>query len=151
MKHTIRNITIGLIDGLTIPFALAAGLSAIFISTHTIFISCIAIIIAYSITMTAGAYMSAREHEPVNVLSSALTIGGSYIAGGLLSVLPFCMMDVPMNALKYSAVITLTILFFAGYMESRLSHSNGWAGGVRVMLTGAVAGAAAYGVAGLFR
>jgi VIT1/CCC1 family predicted Fe2+/Mn2+ transporter len=151
MNNTVRNVTIGLIDGLTIPFALAAGLSSIIVSSRTVFISCLAIIIAYSITMTIGAYMSAKKHEPGNVLSSALTVGISYVAGGLLSVCPFYFIGSPLDALKYSAVITLSILFIAGFFDSQLNNANGWAGALRVALTGAVAGAAAFGVAGLFK
>ncbi|MBA4167011.1 MAG: VIT1/CCC1 transporter family protein [Chitinophagaceae bacterium] len=151
MNNNVRNVTIGLIDGLTIPFALAAGLSNIVLSTHTIFISCLAIIIAYSITMTIGAYMSAQKHEPVNALTSAFTIGVSYIAGGLISVFPFFIITAPGDALKYSSVTTLTALFLAGYLDSKSNNANGWTGAIRVAVTGVVAGAAAYGVAYLFR
>jgi VIT1/CCC1 family predicted Fe2+/Mn2+ transporter len=147
----LRNITIGLIDGLTVPFALAAGLSSIIGSGHTIFVSCIAIIIAYSITMSVSAYLSAKAHEPESALSSSLTIGVSYVAGGLLSAFPFFLIEAPMHALGYSSAITLSALFIAGYLDSTFNHSNGWMGAVRVALTGAVAGGAAFSVAGLFR
>lgn len=151
MNKTVRNITIGLIDGLTVPFALAAGLSTIIASSRTVFISCLTVIIAYSITMTIGAYLSAQKHEPADALSSSLTIGLSYIAGGLLSAIPFFVVSRPVNALKYSAVITLIALFIAGYFDSRLNNVNGWKGAIRVALTGAIAGAAAFAVAGLFK
>lgn len=151
MNNHVRNITIGLIDGLTIPFALAAGMSSIVDSSRTIFISCVAIVAAWSLTMTAGAYISAKKHEPAGAWPAALTIGISYIAGGCIAAAPFYFIMAPARALVYAAAIVLAALFAAGYIESRVHGANGWAGALRVALTGAAAGLAAYFVAGLFR
>lgn len=151
MRRCIPNITIGLIDGLTIPFALACGLSSIIVDSKTIFISCLAILIAYSITMTAGAYLSADKQPEGNALAAALTIGISYIAGGILVAVPFYFINIPMHALSYSASMAIPALFIAGYFDSRYQAANAWAGAVRVSLTGIIAGAAAFWIAGLFR
>lgn len=150
MNH-LRNMTIGLVDGLSIPFALAAGLSAIVSSSRTIAVACVAVIIAWSITMTGGAYLSAKKHEPEHALPAAIAVGAGYILGGIITALPFYFIAVPRDALKYSAVVTLVALFAAGYMDSRAHLANGWVGGIRILLTGAIAAAAAYAVAGLFR
>ena len=51
----LKDIVIGMSDGLTVPFALAAGLSGAVSSTHLIVIAGIAEIAAGSIAMGLGA------------------------------------------------------------------------------------------------
>jgi VIT1/CCC1 family predicted Fe2+/Mn2+ transporter len=59
-SNTIRDIVIGMSDGLTVPFALTAGLSGA-VSTNTIVITAgIAEIIAGSIAMGLGGYLAGR-------------------------------------------------------------------------------------------
>lgn len=60
-QHTIRNICIGLIDGLTIPLALAAGLSAVVKETLTVIIACLAVAFAGSLTMMFGGYLEGKN------------------------------------------------------------------------------------------
>jgi VIT1/CCC1 family predicted Fe2+/Mn2+ transporter len=52
--------------------------------------------------------------------------------------------------LEYSVIATLICLFVFGYFKSRITGVNAWAGAFRVTLIGALAAAAAYGVAMLF-
>jgi VIT1/CCC1 family predicted Fe2+/Mn2+ transporter len=54
----VRDIVIGMADGLTVPFALAAGLSGAVDSTHIIITAGIAEIAAGSIAMGLGGYLS---------------------------------------------------------------------------------------------
>src|SRR6187549_2369273 len=56
----IRDIVIGMSDGLTVPFALAAGLSGATSSTALIIIAGIAEIAAGSIAMGLGGYLAGR-------------------------------------------------------------------------------------------
>ncbi|WP_028987781.1 VIT1/CCC1 transporter family protein [Thermicanus aegyptius] len=56
----IRDIVIGMADGLTVPFALAAGLSGAVTSTTLVVIAGIAEIAAGSIAMGLGGYLAAR-------------------------------------------------------------------------------------------
>ena len=56
----IRDIVIGMADGLTVPFALAAGLSGAVSSNSLIVIAGIAEIAAGSIAMGLGGYLAAR-------------------------------------------------------------------------------------------
>src|SRR5215475_10933720 len=59
--ETIRDIVIGMSDGLTVPFALAAGLSGA-VSTSSIIITAgLAEIAAGSIAMGLGGYLAARS------------------------------------------------------------------------------------------
>ena len=76
----VKDIVIGMSDGLTVPFALAAGLSGAVSSTEIILTAGIAEIIAGSIAMGLGGYLSGkteidhynselkREHDEVENL-----------------------------------------------------------------------------------
>src|SRR3954447_15475081 len=57
---TVRDIVIGMADGLTVPFALAAGLSGTVSQTGIVVIAGLAEIAAGSIAMGLGGYLAAR-------------------------------------------------------------------------------------------
>ncbi len=57
---TVRDVVIGMSDGLTVPFALAAGLSGAVGSNHIIVLAGMAEIVAGSIAMGLGGYLAAR-------------------------------------------------------------------------------------------
>ncbi len=57
---TVREIVIGMADGLTVPFALAAGLSAAVSSTSVIVTAGLAEVAAGAIAMGLGGYLAAR-------------------------------------------------------------------------------------------
>jgi vacuolar iron transporter family protein len=57
----VRDIVIGMSDGLTVPFALAAGLSGAVADTRVIVIAGLAEIAAGSIAMGLGGYLAARN------------------------------------------------------------------------------------------
>ncbi len=59
--ETVRDIVIGMSDGLTVPFALAAGLSGAVSSTAIIVTAGLAEIAAGSIAMGLGGYLAARS------------------------------------------------------------------------------------------
>ncbi|HMD19596.1 MAG TPA: VIT1/CCC1 transporter family protein [Alloacidobacterium sp.] len=56
----VRDIVIGMADGLTVPFALAAGLSGVGAGTHVVVIAGLAEIAAGSIAMGLGGYLASR-------------------------------------------------------------------------------------------
>lgn len=56
----VRDVVIGMSDGLTVPFALAAGLSGAVGSTHIVVLAGLAEIAAGSIAMGLGGYLAAR-------------------------------------------------------------------------------------------
>jgi vacuolar iron transporter family protein len=58
---TVRDIVIGMSDGLTVPFALAAGLSGAISTTSIIVTAGLAEIAAGSIAMGLGGYLAARS------------------------------------------------------------------------------------------
>src|SRR3954467_4078445 len=59
--ETVRDIVIGMSDGLTVPFALAAGLSGTVGSTHIVVTAGLAEIAAGTIAMGLGGYLAARS------------------------------------------------------------------------------------------
>jgi len=59
-SETVRDVVIGMSDGLTVPFALAAGLSGTVSQTGIIVIAGLAEIAAGSIAMGLGGYLAAR-------------------------------------------------------------------------------------------
>lgn len=59
-SESVRDVVIGMADGLTVPFALAAGLSAAVTSTTVIVTAGLAEIAAGAIAMGLGGYLAAR-------------------------------------------------------------------------------------------
>jgi vacuolar iron transporter family protein len=59
--NTVRDIVIGMADGLTVPFALAAGLTGAIASSHIVLTAGFAEIAAGSIAMGLGGYLAARS------------------------------------------------------------------------------------------
>ena len=59
--EAVRDVVIGMSDGLTVPFALAAGLSGTVASTHIVVTAGLAEIVAGSIAMGLGGYLAARS------------------------------------------------------------------------------------------
>lgn len=214
----LKDVVIGMSDGLTVPFALAAGLSGAVSSSNIIVIAGIAEICAGSIAMGLGGYLAGKteqdhynsevkremyevenlrdreiaetkeffasiglseelqdkateeiakdekrwvdfmmkyelgldQPDPKRATKSALNIGISYIIGGLVPLSPYFFVDTPANGLKISVSVTLCCLFIFGYFKSKITGVNAWWGAIRVMLIGAAAAAAAFGVAKLF-
>ncbi len=217
-SEMITDIVIGMSDGLTVPFALAAGLSGAVDSSALILTAGIAEIVAGSIAMGLGGFLAGQtelehydselkrefyevenmpekekaevkeifaeyglseslQHEIVEEMSldkekwvdfmmkfelglekphpkratkSAMAIGLSYIVGGSIPLLPYAFTDLPIDGLKYSAIITLICLFIFGWFKSKVTGQPVWKGAFKVMSIGAVAAGAAYFVAKLF-
>src|SRR5215216_5997817 len=57
----VRGVVDGMADGLTVPFALAAGLSGAVLSTGIIVTAGLAEIVAGSIAMGLGGYLAGRS------------------------------------------------------------------------------------------
>ena len=212
---TVRDVVIGMSDGLTVPFALAAGLSGAVMSTGIVVTAGLAEIVAGSIAMGLGGYLAAKtesEHyqselrrevrevevvpdreeeevreifvsyglaeeqahtvtqalmkdktkwvefmmrfelgleapDPKRARVSALTIAFSYIAGGLVPLLPYMLVANMMNALWISVGVTLLALFIFGYVKGRYTGINPWRGGGQTIVVGGLAAACAFVIA----
>jgi VIT1/CCC1 family predicted Fe2+/Mn2+ transporter len=59
-SEVVRDVVIGMSDGLTVPFALAAGLAGAVDASHVVVTAGLAEIVAGSIAMGLGGYLAAR-------------------------------------------------------------------------------------------
>lgn len=66
-RRTISDVIIGLSDGLTVPFALTAGLSALG-ATEVVVVGGLAELVAGSISMGLGGYLGAKSEEYVVII-----------------------------------------------------------------------------------
>src|SRR5438105_4798196 len=60
-SETVRDIVIGMADGLTVPFALAAGLTGAVDASRLIIVAGLAEIAAGAIAMGLGGYLAAKS------------------------------------------------------------------------------------------
>jgi VIT1/CCC1 family predicted Fe2+/Mn2+ transporter len=60
-SENVRDVVIGMSDGLTVPFALAAGLTGAIAASHIVVVAGLAEIAAGSIAMGLGGYLAARS------------------------------------------------------------------------------------------
>src|SRR5690348_16601963 len=187
--ETVRDVVIGMSDGLTVPFALAAGLSGAVAAIGIIVTAGLAEVAAGAIAMGLGGYLAARtdvehylselaretreteelpdiersetieilrqqglneaqaglvvdaltkdrprwvrfmmrfelgleEPDPGRALKSALTICSAYVAGGVIPLLPYFLLNAVSSAMAASIGLTLIALFVFGGVKGRLT------------------------------
>ena len=214
-SDVVRDIVIGMADGLTVPFALAAGLSGAVGGTRIIVVAGLAEIAAGSIAMGLGGYLAAKndaehyeserkreedevrekpaaeskevfdilagygmtheeaapilaafkrqpkqwvdwmmrfelgleEPDPKRALQSALTIAGSYVAGGLIPLAPYMLMADAHSAFLWSVVSTITALAVFGWGKGKFTGMPPIQSAFRTAVIGGLAAAAAYLIA----
>lgn len=218
-SEVVRDIVIGMSDGLTVPFALAAGLTGIKDATSAIVITAgLAEVAAGSIAMGLGGYLAARtdaehyaheraieeretieipereaeevadvfrsygmaeeairpvvdairsdkkrwvdfmmrfelgleEPDPRRANRSALTIAGSYIAGGMIPLFPYFLISTIPTALWASVGLTLLALLVFGYIKGRFTGNHPFRSAWQTASIGALAAAAAFTLAKFF-
>jgi len=88
-----------------------------------------------------------EKPNPKRALTSALTIGLSYIAGGLIPLTPYMLVPNIETALRYSVVLTLAALLIFGYVKARFTGARPFRSAFQTALIGGLAAAAAYGLA----
>lgn len=215
--EVVRDVVIGMADGLTVPFALAAGLSGAVDSTSLIVTAGLAEIVAGSIAMGLGGYLAGRsdaehydseykreiyeienllEHEkdevieiletygltreeskpivdslatrptdfadfmmrfelglekpkPQRAMQSGATIGGAYILGGLIPLMPYILLAAAHTALKWSVGITVVALFIFGYVKGHFTGNKPIKSAFQTCLIGSLAAAVAFFIARL--
>ncbi|WP_394795336.1 VIT1/CCC1 transporter family protein [Armatimonas sp.] len=217
-SESVRDVVIGMADGLTVPFALAAGLSGAIFGTHIVVTAGLAEIAAGSIAMGLGGYLAARseaehyvsekkreawevihkpeaeaaeirevfegyglteveitpiiaalernpeayvqfmmrfelgleEPNPKRALQSAITIGISYIIGGLIPLAPYIFLKQHTTAFQLSCIVTLLALFIFGFIKGRFTGSNPWRSAFETASIGGIAATVAYTLAKAF-
>jgi len=213
--EVVRDVVIGMSDGLTVPFALAAGISGAIDNSRLVVVAGLAEIAAGSIAMGLGGYLAARsdaehyeserlreareveeipdeearevqkvftdygltrdeadhvvgaltkkpkewvdfmmrfelgleEPNPKRALQSALTIAGSYIAGGFIPLSPYMIFHSSREALVWSAAVTLLALGVFGYIKGRFTGSRPGRSALQTIVIGGLAAGAAFLIA----
>jgi vacuolar iron transporter family protein len=211
-SNFVRDVVIGMSDGLTVPFALAAGLSGAVSSTRLIVIGGLAEIAAGSIAMGLGGYLAARgdaEHyeqerereyreieeipeeemaeisrvfqnyglraseaapvvealsrrpdawvdfmmrfelgleapDPGRAVTSAATIAGAYVVGGLIPLSPYVVLRSATNGLLFSATVTLLALGIFGFLKGRFTGAHPLRSAMQTAVIGGIAAIAAF-------
>jgi VIT1/CCC1 family predicted Fe2+/Mn2+ transporter len=80
---------------------------------------------------------------------SAFIISVSYIIGGLIPLSAYFFTATAREGLIYSTIMTLICLALFGFVKSKLTGQPLFKGALRVMVTGALAAAAAFAIARL--
>uniref|UniRef100_A0A6M2EQU7 Vacuolar iron transporter n=1 Tax=Populus davidiana TaxID=266767 RepID=A0A6M2EQU7_9ROSI len=211
----VRDIIIGVSDGLTVPFALAAGLSGANATSSIVLTAGIAEVAAGAISMGLGGYLAAKSeadhyarelrreqeeiksvpdteaaevaeilahygiepHEygpvvsalrkkpqawldfmmkfelglekpdPRRALQSALTIAIAYILGGFVPLIPYMFIPSAQDAVIASVILTLAALLIFGFAKGYFTGNKPFRSALQTALIGAIASAAAYGIA----
>ncbi|WVZ22240.1 hypothetical protein V8G54_000784 [Vigna mungo] len=214
----VRDIIIGVSDGLTVPFALAAGLSGANATSSIVLTAGIAEVAAGAISMGLGGYLAAKSetdnyrrelkreqeeiitmpeteaaevaeilaqygieaHEyapvvnalrknpqawldfmmkfelglekpdPKRALYSAMTIAIAYILGGVVPLLPYMFIPRASEAVVFSVIVTLVALLVFGYAKGYFTGNKPFRSALETALIGAIASAAAFGMAKAF-
>ena len=216
--EAVRDIVIGMSDGLTVPFALAAGLSAAVTNTDLIVTAGLAEVAAGAIAMGLGGFLAGRtdaEHyqserqrearevqtlhereigeteailreygldgevlksatlaiasdherwidfmmrfelglekpEPRRAMISAVTIGGAYVVGGLVPLVPYILSRDIATALRASVVSTGVVLLAFGAVKGHFTGVNRLRSGLQTLVVGGLAAMAAFTLARAF-
>lgn len=214
-SEAVRDVVIGMADGLTVPFALAAGLSGAVDQTSIVVTAGLAEVVAGSIAMGLGGYLAARsdaehyasereretrevrekpaaeiaevaaifqsyglspaetaplvealrarpeawidfmmrfelgleEPEPRRARTSALTIAGAYVAGGLIPLSPYFAVSSVRTAMPLSVAVTLLALAVFGYVKGTFTGAQPLRSAVQTVAIGSAAAAAAFAIA----
>ena len=88
-----------------------------------------------------------EKPDPKRALTSALTIGLSYIAGGLIPLAPYMLVRTTGTALLISVIFTLAALLVFGYIKGRFTGARPVRSALQTALIGGLAAAVAYGLA----
>lgn len=91
--------------------------------------------------------LGTNKPEAKKAAKTALNIGLSYIAGGIIPLLPYFFIGEPLKAIKISAITTLFCLFIAGFFKGSITGDQPLRSAIKITLAGAFVAAAAYAVA----
>lgn len=85
-----------------------------------------------------------EEPNANRATKSAVTIGVSYIVGGIIPLSPYILISQAQEALFYSCGLTLICLFIFGYFKSKMTGQPALSGAFKVVIIGALAAGAAF-------
>jgi VIT1/CCC1 family predicted Fe2+/Mn2+ transporter len=82
--------------------------------------------------------------DPKRALTSAITIGGAYAAGGLVPLAPYMFTRDTTTALLWSIAVTLLALFIFGFIKGRFTGMRPLRSALQTALIGSAAAGAAF-------
>ena len=85
-----------------------------------------------------------EEPDPKRASRSALTIAGSYIAGGMIPLAPYFVLRSIHSALIVSVIVTLLALLVFGYVKGRFTVKKPFRSAWQTVLVGGLAATAAF-------
>ena len=85
-----------------------------------------------------------EEPNANRATQSAITIGISYIVGGIIPLSPYIIIHEAQEALYYSCGVTIICLFIFGYFKSKMTGQPALSGALKVVIIGALAAGAAF-------
>ncbi|WP_413667933.1 VIT1/CCC1 transporter family protein [Mucilaginibacter sp. Mucisp86] len=85
-----------------------------------------------------------EEPDANRATQSAITIGISYIVGGIIPLSPYFIIHEAQEALYYSCGVTIICLFIFGYFKSKMTGQHALSGALKVVIIGALAAGAAF-------
>jgi vacuolar iron transporter family protein len=88
-----------------------------------------------------------EKPDPRRALTSALTIGGSYAAGGFIPPAPYMALASPPPALTVSVIVTIVALGLFGWVKGHFSGTAPFRSAVQTALIGGGTAAAAFAIA----
>ena len=88
-----------------------------------------------------------EEPAPNRAHRSAFTIAASYVAGGVIPLLPYMLVQDSVEALKLSVIITLLALAIFGALKGKLVGTGWLRSALQTITIGGAAAAAAYTLA----
>lgn len=156
INDLVGDIVIGMSDGLTVPFAVLAGLSGAMASVLPAIVGGITDIVAGSVSMGLGGYLASVTEDEFNgtdgseaskkdAITSAIVIGLSYAVGGLFPLAPYLIFfHNSLLAQIVSIIFTLVVLFWFGFIKGVFTKKSKWKSGLQTLLIGGVACAIAY-------
>ena len=90
-----------------------------------------------------------EKPEPNRARNSAATIALSYIAGGLIPMVPYMLIENSRTALLFSILITLTALIIFGAVKGHFTGTKPMRSALQTCFIGGIAAAAAFFIARL--
>ncbi|NBP78305.1 MAG: iron transporter, partial [Proteobacteria bacterium] len=88
--------------------------------------------------------------DPRRAFTSALTIGGAYIVGGLVPLVPYMLVPAVPDAMVWSVISTGVALLAFGAIKGRFTGMNLVRSAIQTLVVGGLAAGAAFGLAHAF-
>ena len=160
--NTVRAGVFGIQDGIVSTFGQVRGVAGAQVSPEAVLIAGIAGAVSGAVSMGAGEYVSVKvqrellearstgrdEVGSVSPHRAAAANSGLFVLGAAFPLLPFLFL-VGLPAVATSAVLSVTALFVAGALLTRLTKRSPVASGMRMLIIGGGAGVLGYLVGSL--